>query len=224
MRFVDVNGEGPGDRVKAARAMTGAKYAQETGSLRTGTYSQALSFKDCSGFVNRVLAADGITKGISDQNTSSMKSFFGNKKKFTNSKMPQVGDVALWNGHVGIVSAVKKDGAFKLIHARGRNKLAQENPNYTTADVYRDSEFYGFYKPINETPDGKIDGEAENEQVNQNNYISDKRELKVELANSYYLTDDYLNLLRFIMKVRAQTERPTSQQIIEEKRPQNLSQ
>jgi len=180
-----------------------------------GTYSQALSCKDCSEFVNRVLAADGITKDISDQNTASMKSFFNDKKKFVSSKSPQVGDIALWEGHVGIVSAVRKDGTFKLIHARGSKKLAQENSSYTTADVYRDSEFYGFYRPVNETPDGKLDNEvSDTKKVDKKeNKTENKETTKSELVGDYYLTNDYYELMRFFMKIKEQTNKPISQQM-----------
>lgn len=108
IRFIDINGEGPGDRVKAARQMIGSAYKQETGIYRTGLFPAALSCKDCSEFVNRILAADGITKGVLGQNTSSMKFFFGNTKKIIHSNSPQVGDIALWNGHVGLVSSGDK--------------------------------------------------------------------------------------------------------------------
>ena len=155
LRFIDINGEGPGDRVKAARQMTGAPYKQETGSLRTAYSPEALRCKDCSEFVNRVMAADGITKGVSARATGDLKTFLSNEEKFEHSTTPQVGDIALWKGHMGIVGDVDKDGKIKLIHARGEGKLAKENSKFTTPRVYRDSEFYGYHRPVNETPDGK---------------------------------------------------------------------
>ena len=72
-------------------------------------------------------------------------------------------------GHVGIVTAVDKNGNFKLAHARGVKKLSMENPAYTTPEVYRPgAEFYGFYRPTNETPDGK-DINSTNNASNTNN-------------------------------------------------------
>lgn len=202
LRFIDINGEGPGDRVKAARAMTGASYAQETGKLRTGLSPADLSCKDCSEFVNRVLAADGVTKDILDQNTGSMKTFFNNKKKFVHSNLPQVGDVALWDGHVGIVSAVGKNGKFKMIHARGNKKLAQENPNFASAKQYRDSDFYGFYRPINETEDGKLDDTKK--QDKSSNANKEENNKKTEVTNDYYLSKEYFDLMNLFWKVRRQ--------------------
>lgn len=94
VRFIDINGEGPGDRVKAARQMTGAPYKQETGSLRTSFSTEALRCKDCSEFINRVMAADGITSRVSAQNTADLKTFLSDDDKFDHSSKPQVGDIA----------------------------------------------------------------------------------------------------------------------------------
>ena len=64
IRFIDINGEGPEDRVKAARSMTGIPYKQEIGINRTASTSEALKYMDCSEFVSRVLAADQVTKEV----------------------------------------------------------------------------------------------------------------------------------------------------------------
>jgi hypothetical protein len=158
IRFIDFNGEGPGDRVKAARNMVGIEYKQDAGALRTSNTSEAMKYMDCAEFVCRVLNADQVTNGVQSMNSSGLKGFFDNKEQFEHTdNEPQVGDIAVWNGHVGVVSAIGDDGKFKLIHARGEGKLSKENSEYAAAEDYRDSEFYGFYRPINETPDGKLD-------------------------------------------------------------------
>ncbi|NMC33977.1 MAG: CHAP domain-containing protein, partial [Veillonellaceae bacterium] len=158
IRFIDYNGLGPGDRVKAARSMTGIEYKQETvSSMRTANTAEARQYMDCAEFVCRVLGADQITDGVQHMNSSGLKSYFDNKDKFINSADPQVGDIAVWKGHVGVVTEVGEDGKIKLTHARGAGKLSKENPYAISPEQYRDSEFYGYYRPVTETPDGKID-------------------------------------------------------------------
>ncbi|KAA8482590.1 RHS repeat-associated protein [Arcticibacter tournemirensis] len=158
IRFIDINGEGPGDRIKAARSMTGTPYKQETGSNRTANTPEGRKYMDCSEFVSRVLAADQVTDGVKGMNTKDIKAFVGNKDQFEHSNTPEVGDIALWDGHVGIVTAVDKGGKIKLIHARGAGKDAKENPYAILPSQYRNSDFFGYYRPIEETPDGKLDG------------------------------------------------------------------
>lgn len=155
-RFIDINGEGPGDRVKVARNMRGVPYKQEIGINRTGTSEAALKYMDCSEFVSRVIAADGITDDISSMNTSALKSFLGNEDVFEHSAtVPQAGDIALWDGHVGIVGETGKNNTMRLIHASGRGKLTGENRYAILPKLYRGTTFYGYYRPKKETPDGK---------------------------------------------------------------------
>ena len=158
IRFIDYNGLGPGDRVKAARSMTGIEYKQETVfSMRTANTAEARQYMDCAEFVCRVLGADQITDGVQHMNSSGLKSYFDNKDKFISSAEPQVGDIAVWEGHVGVVTEVGEDGKIKLTHARGEKKLSMENPETISPEKYRKSTFYGYYRPVTETPDGKID-------------------------------------------------------------------
>jgi surface antigen len=155
--MVDFLGLGPGDRVKKARSLTGIKYKQETDyGKRTSNTKEALEYMDCSELVCRVLAADEITDQVQHKNTDELYTYLENDKQFTNSKTPQVGDIALWDGHVGIVTSVDGD-KIRLTHARGTGKLSKENTYHILPSVYRSSEFYGYYRPIEETNDGKID-------------------------------------------------------------------
>ncbi|PWG78032.1 RHS repeat-associated core domain-containing protein, partial [Pararcticibacter amylolyticus] len=195
MRFIDINGEGPGDRVKAARQMIGSLYKWENSTLRTGMTSMALEFKDCSELVNRVLFADGITDRVLTQNTAAMKTFFGENGKFIHSDKPEVGDIALWNGHVGIVSGVDKSGKIKLIHARGKSKKASENAYYLSPKAYRDSEFYGYYRPVKETPDGKLDGGKKNEGGTNNSNANPKTTQGEEQVNEFVPSDSIIRYL-----------------------------
>jgi hypothetical protein len=149
--------------------MIGIEYKQETASsLRTSNSTEAMQYMDCAEFVCRVMGADQITNGVQHMNSSALKSYFDNTEQFEYSENePQVGDLAVWKGHVGVVTAVGEDGKFKLTHARGEKKLSKENSDFASAEDYRDSEFYGFYRPINETPDGKLDNNS-NSATNSN--------------------------------------------------------
>jgi hypothetical protein len=149
--MIDIFGEGPGDRVKAAKEMVGTAYKQENNStLRTANSSAALQYMDCAEFVCRVLAADNITPKVMHMATGALKTYLDNKNKFVHSNVPQVGDIAVWEGHVGIVTGVDKKGNIKLTHARGKGKLASENYYFIPPQQYRNSKFYGYYRPIKE--------------------------------------------------------------------------
>ena len=158
IRYIDYKGFGPKDRIKAARSMTGIGYKQETGLLRTANTAAAKEFMDCSEFVCRVLAADEITDGVVAKNSSALYEFFSNEEQFIHSEdEPLEGDIAVWAGHVGVVTGVNGVGEIKLTHARGINKPSMENPGFTTPSGYRNSKFYGYYRPKQETRDGKLD-------------------------------------------------------------------
>lgn len=170
IRNIDEKGEGPGDRVKAAKqfvtSKTGYQYSMGKDNIgrkyRTTFTKAALEKQDCIELVTRVLYADGVIKTMNVgkydyylANKASIGNLFFDKTKFVQSDMPKVGDVAFWEGHVGIVSEVGKDGTFKLTHAANSKSDILENPNYIKASQYRSSTFYGFFRPINETVDGK---------------------------------------------------------------------
>ena len=171
IRFIDFNGLGPEDRVKAARSLVGIPYKQETTStMRTENTIEGKAFMDCAEFVCRVLSADQVTHGVQHMSSSKLKEYFDNKDQFVHSEnKPQVGDIAVWEGHVGIVTGVSSDGKIKLTHARGAGKLSSENPYEILPGQYRKSEFYGYYRPKTETPDGKIDSNGNPVSKSENN-------------------------------------------------------
>jgi CHAP domain len=142
--------------------MLGIRYFQETSSfLRTGPENSGKTNNpyanmDCSEFVCRVLAADGITDGVQYMTSSALQTFFSDQKKFVHSMTPQAGDIAIWDGHVGIVGAAK-NGKMKLIGETHPGGESQENPYFITPDQeVPGKHFYGYYRPIKETPDGKV--------------------------------------------------------------------
>lgn len=152
VKIADFN-RGPENRVKVAKSMIGTAYKQENNAtgLRTGTHAEALEYMDCAEFVCRVLAADKITPTIQSMGSSAVKAFLDDQQKFIFSQTPKIGDIAVWEGHVGIVTGVDKDNKIKLTHARGVGKLAQENAWYITPQEYRPgSKFYGYYRPLDE--------------------------------------------------------------------------
>jgi RHS repeat-associated protein len=186
IRFEDYNGDGPKDRVQAAKKMVGTEYKQEDNSqnLRTANTPEALKYMDCAEFVCRDLAADDITNGVKHMAGSSLQAFFDDEETFIHSQTPQVGDYAVWDGHYGVVTAVGENGTIKLTHARGSGRLAKENKDAIDPEDYRPgSDFYGYYRPVHETPDGKLDknqnsetekkeGEKKDDRSKNNNTMS----------------------------------------------------
>jgi hypothetical protein len=128
---------------------------------------------DCSELICRVLAADNITDGTKHMNSSLLKTYLQNKQKFTHSKDPKIGDIALWEGHSGVVTGVGKDGTIKLTHARGIGKPVNENPYAILPEKYRSgSDFLGYFRPVVENPDQTDENDvqevAENQAVSNN--------------------------------------------------------
>jgi len=170
IRNIDLNGEGPGDRVKAAKqfitSISGYTYSMGSDNvgqkLRTTFTTAALKKQDCVELVTRVLYEDGALKSMNLDKGSyylarkaSIGKILFDKEKFIHDLNPKVGDVAFWEGHVGIVSEVGKDGKFKLTHAANSRSNILENKWAIPAYMYSDGEFYGFFRPKNETEDGK---------------------------------------------------------------------
>ena len=160
IKLVDPNGEeiGPIDRIFVARLFIGTTYKQELKPTdRTQITAKALKNVDCSELVCRVLAADYVTIGVKHKNTMGLKKMLNDNSKFIKSEDPQMGDIALWEGHIGIVSDVDKDGRIKLIHAKGTYYGVVEEESFQYVDEITKKDFEGFYRPINETYDGKED-------------------------------------------------------------------
>jgi RHS repeat-associated protein len=170
LRFVDILGLGPGDRVKKATSLEGKKYSQDKKlnmgvELRTGDSKAALEYLDCSEFVCRVMADDGITDGVKQMSTAELKTFLADEDKFIRSEdEPQPGDIFLWRsageGHTGVVvSYNKKTGEVVTSEARGK---AYGSGQFTRKlkDFTGRKDWKGFYRPKNEKTD-KVQAKTE---------------------------------------------------------------
>jgi RHS repeat-associated protein len=167
-RFVDPDGRGSEDRVASAKSMTGIPYKQEQGSLRSSNSPAAKEFMDCSELVCRVMVADGITKSGTSFNSASMKDYLSNSDKFEHSSTPEKGDIAVWKGHVAVVTEVHENGKVDFVMARGKGKESKEFKS-TSPEKLNKNTFYGYYHPINETPDGKV---GNNSSANKSMYFN----------------------------------------------------
>ena len=171
VKYIDPDGRGPKDRVILAREFVNQNipYDQQCNYspsfLRTATTPEALAYMDCSEFVCRVMAGDGITSTIESHSTKDLlANMMSDETKFIKSDMPQAGDIVLWNGHTGIVESYnEKDGNVTVLHATqyGGTKDEKGKVVYKVSSTCRENyslKYYRgknafFYRPVNETPD-----------------------------------------------------------------------
>jgi len=195
LRFIDIQGMGPGDRIKKAQSFAGTKYSQDAklnqgAALRTGNSIAALTYLDCSELVCRVMADDGITNGVQAMSTKELANFLSDEDKFIRSENEfQAGDIFLWRddggGHTGIVVDYdKKSGLVETEEAEG--------VKYGTLRVFRDIKKYqkhngwkGFYRPKKENPD-KNTSETDKDKKQKNNKDN---------SNSDESTDEFINFV-----------------------------
>ena len=134
-----------------------------------------MEFVDCSELVCRVMDFDGITDGVVHKNTGGLETFLGNEDKFEHTMdSPQPGDIALWNGHTGIVGDVDKNGKIKLIHAANPKRGTVEEKNFLSPNQISKKEFKGYYRPKKETPDGKVGKDAKTKTLEEIKIIDEK--------------------------------------------------
>jgi len=175
IRFEDWEGQGPGDRVKKAKAFaqSGIPYSMSTGvnstyKQRTGRVWTAagMAHLDCSEFVYRVLESDGLVDNLGG-NTSSLKTEFQKSEKWIKTDSPEIGDVFLWRsdaegvGHTGIVTGVVKDEegnitGVEISHAKGTSDgmVTEVEPLSYFTEHWG---WEGFNRPVTEFRPDKIE-------------------------------------------------------------------
>jgi len=191
-RFVDIYGLGPGDRIKKAESFIDTKYSQKDGlntgkELRTGNSQAALDYIDCSELVCRTMAADGITKNVGQMATGDLVNFLSDDDKFITSKdEPKAGDIFLWrsdgHGHTGIVEKVDEDGTIHTIEAygtkEGTGRFERKLSQFTNHKGWK-----GFFRPVVETPDGKLDEKKKDEKEDKKDEKKASDPIKVTFKN-----------------------------------------
>ena len=173
LRWIDEDGKGPKDRIQKGISFLGIPYHQDKGKLRFEENTEALAHLDCSEYVTRVMMADGILPSGSSYNTAGLIKYFNeNPDKFVNTKTdPQPGDIYLYVGHTGIVESVeklKKSGKTKIhtIEAEGIDRGSTRSSRVIEdLAAKKGDDWKGFFRPVIETPEGKIDGSNSNEVV-----------------------------------------------------------
>ena len=161
IRYIDEYGEGPGDRIKAAKKFLRTVYKQQTElALRTETSKKALEFMDCSELICRVLSADEFTDGVQNMHTSDYTMQNWLKANWKEIKTPKRGDVIIWKGHTALVAADYEEGdkRIKVIHA---TKYTNSYTKGKVASVVEESYKVSYYKnkgakyytPINDMPE-----------------------------------------------------------------------
>ena len=175
-RYTDVGGMGPGDRIKAAKSLLKKPYLQQTEYiLRVAETEPGLEYMDCSELVCRALAKDGVIKLSKAMNTAGLITEFSNTAKYEKSNTPKPGDVFVWrieqytdadgkthdaHGHTGIVTSIDADGTILTVEAVGK-KIGTKIVEYkvkkgtNTTGLTSHAGWRGFFRPINETEDGK---------------------------------------------------------------------
>ena len=164
VRYEDMNGMGPRDRIYYARLFLGTPYKQEGGSLRTTWDHAGMQFVDCSELMSRVMYMDGITDKSEGFWTGSLRDFFTGSGKFQEVELKDIrlGDFIIYEGHTALYVGPGKDSEHStLIHARDIEKgntvaAVQENNNYKNSGLKArviGKQKLKVYRPINETPD-----------------------------------------------------------------------
>ena len=187
IRFIDFEGKGPQDRVGKSRRfveLNGFINYKQEGEYgkdflgnnirtynRTGLQTRSITNLDCSEFVSRVMASDGITRRIQSLTTYELDKFFANdprynyfnnkENKWIKSDIPEAGDVFLWrtanSGHTGIVEGYDSEsGDVTILHAKG-SKFGVVRETMHISDFSNRNGWKGFFRPEIETQDGKID-------------------------------------------------------------------
>lgn len=117
------------------------------------------------------MAADGITKTVTQKRTVDLVNYLSNDDKFIRSgNEPQAGDIFLWrsksHGHTGIVEKVDADVTVHTIEAYGRVDGTKRELR-GIADFTGHKRWKGFYRPKVETPNGNLEGKESGKKTDE---------------------------------------------------------
>ncbi len=163
VRYEDIGGMGPGDRVKEAKRLV----ATDTRTYKQGRGKgwQTDKYVDCSEYAREVAKKDGYDPGI---NSRKQAKYYQEKGEWTtNISEVEVGDFVFWkkNGekkleitHTGIVIKKNKDGTFVIAQAGLQGGGKSINDKYSTnkdGDLWKgtkfENNFVGAGRPANES-------------------------------------------------------------------------
>ena len=140
VRYADPTGEGPDERIAAAQNQLGVPYKQEGNDapdfLRTANTEDALAYMDCSEFICRIMAADGLTEGVQHKNSYSLLELFQGDD-YEQSETPQPGDFIAWKGHVALVESYDSEKEqVTVLHATSYEKKDKTKVETSVRETY----------------------------------------------------------------------------------------
>ncbi|MCB0482721.1 MAG: hypothetical protein KDC83_14930 [Flavobacteriales bacterium] len=168
IRFVDILGLGPGDRIAFARKLLGTKYEQQTDKdLRTKISVAAMAYMDCSELICRILADDEFTSEVEVKSTYELIKYLPKIGWSEIKGEPRSGDIIVWPGHTALIESYNKNAKkqYNVLHATRYPKEPPYTKNEVTAESYDQGYYDGkkakIYRPDNDKPDrGQANGEG----------------------------------------------------------------
>lgn len=224
IRFIDIDGMGPGDRVAFAQfyIKQGVKYAQEAwpdDKLRYEYSEAALKNMDCAEFVTRILYEDGLiddlkkVQGVNENAVAALTMKALEKEgsdweSFTDS--PQAGDVFVWqstkdrSGHTGIVESFDKEkNQVTILHAANKKDGTKKSVHSLEYFSDRGTKFYR-RKAGTDTPDNDGNKTRKEKKKNDSDWLT---QLMVAAERMKSLKSELENMRKEIKNLRHELER-----------------
>ena len=164
IRYIDVNGLGPGDRLLASSDFYGIPYARQSGSNRTSWDANGMDSMDCSEHICRVMYLDGMTGDeLLSLNSDGLADYFAdaqnNFEEITDYNKIEPGDFISMDGHVALFAGYNNDESKLNVSHHTRYRYNGKTTATGLKESYKKKFFEDrnakFYRPKNETPDGK---------------------------------------------------------------------
>ena len=162
LRFIDILGLGPKDRIIIGKGFLGTPYKQESGTLRTAKTKEALEYFDCAENICRVMDADKITAKVEWLNAPALLNFYQKSDKFVKHDIPQAGDLGVWSEHAFLVESydpdTKKVTVLHSTHYTWTDKSGKTTSVASTVEETYPLSYFTkkgaqYFKPKEETPD-----------------------------------------------------------------------